>query len=118
LVGVSSLLGTGAAAWEARVWRSRREGTWKNEPDAPEEISTRVRELTAALGCPVSRVLVLPTLGTGSAPLLQVRDGVAVVSQSLVGELPPGQVAAVVAARALAGPPGPGGARLRVRRPL
>ncbi len=97
LVAAASLIG----AWIQR--RRRTHGTLA-EPAAGDEITAAVAELTERLGCPVREVRLTGPAPGGAAAALLVFGERAFVPGDLAAELPPGQVAALVAASALSHP--------------
>jgi len=94
----------GAAGWGAVTRYRRKKGTLPNETDAPEDLAAPVRELTARLGCPVERIRVVSARDGQMAGTVNLLDNFAIVGKEVTDALEPDQVAALVAANALAQP--------------
>jgi hypothetical protein len=91
------------AAWVTSTirWRQRAYGTLSNEVEAPAELSESVRELTAALAQPVTRVLLVAQGDMEQRRGTVVRGEIATVLQTVADQLTPPQVATLVAAERL-----------------
>jgi hypothetical protein len=95
------LLGFSAWATSALRWRQRVHGTPPGEVNAPEELSKSVRELTAALASPVTRVLLVPQGETERRRGAVVQGHTTTVLQEVAEQLSPPQVALLVTAELL-----------------
>jgi hypothetical protein len=98
------LFGLGALAWGAITTHRRKKGTLPNEIEAPEELTATVRELTARLDCPIDRVRLVTRRDGLMAGNVAVLGDLAVLGQEITETLEPDQVAALIAAAALAQP--------------
>jgi hypothetical protein len=93
------------AAIRGRVTAYRRKkGTLPNEEDAPQELAGPIRELTARLGCPVERVRLVAQRGGTLAGNVSILGDLALLGKEITESLAVDQVAALVAAAALAQP--------------
>lgn len=98
------LVGVGALVWGAITSQRRKNGTLSNETEAPEDLRVAVEELTTRLGCPVDRVRIITQRGGTMAGHMTVQGSLAVVGREVSESLAPDQVAALIAAAALAQP--------------
>lgn len=101
---VPLLFGLGALVWGAVTTHRRKKGTLPNEVEAPEELTATVRELTARLGCPIERVRLVTRRDGLLAGNVAVLGDLAVLGHEITETLEPDQVAALIAAAALAQP--------------
>jgi len=104
MMAVPLAFGLGAAVWTAVVNARRKRGTMTSEPDAPDELVAAVRELTASLEKPITRVRVCkPREGLVAGTVVLLGD-IAVVGSELTDTLDTEQLASYIAASALAQP--------------
>jgi hypothetical protein len=96
--------GLGAVIWGSVTTYRRKKGTLPNETDAPEELTAQIRELTTRLGCSVERVRLMAQRSGLLAGSVTILGNLAVVGKEIPENLAPDQVAALVAAAALAQP--------------
>jgi len=94
----------GAAIWGAVLTYRRKKGALPNETEASVELTTPVRELTTRLGCPVERVRLVAERGGLMAGSISILGDLAVVGREITDSLAADQVAALIAATALAQP--------------
>lgn len=101
---VSSPLLIGGSAWllERRRWSIRSHSLPSGEMEAAPELTAQVRQLTARLGVPVQRVLLVAKGEDERRQGAAVKGNIATVHRELAERLTPDQVAALVVAERLA----------------
>lgn len=94
----------GSIAWGVVVTYRRKRGFLPSEVESPAELAATVREFTTRLGAPIERVRLAPARDGLMAGTVTVLGRLAVVGKEVTESLEPDQVAALIAATALAQP--------------